>query len=215
MRIFGTILCLAVALTFLPTAGPAQTITNAWFINDGPGTVYWWGDADPQLGAYWEWMGPGYITAGDTVCAQADVLQPVQEYYATSLVEASMTYAGNFWAVLYLSNNYENHNNPVYAAVGYGTPGNVASFVQVTPTVTVNVTNMTVGCGMAYNFDFGGPHFVNLTNQSIIIKIWTDVPPGDVHIFWDAECCPSALYLDSTVGVESASWGVIKRLDSE
>ncbi|MBU8923121.1 MAG: hypothetical protein KOO63_14980 [Bacteroidales bacterium] len=215
MRIIGTILCLAVVLTCLPTAGPAQTITHSWFINDGAGTVYWWGDSDPQLGAYWEWMGPGYIETGDTVCAQADVLQPVQEYYAASQVEASMTYAGNFWAVLYLSNNYENHNNPVYAAVGYGTPGNPASFTQVTPTVTGNVTNLTMGCGMPYNFNFGGPHFINLTNQSVIIKIWTDVAPGDVHIYWDADCCPSALYLDNTVGVEPSSWGVIKRLNSD
>ena len=215
MRITVIVICLVAVILCLPAVGMSQIITDTWYFNDGPGTAYWWGDSDPQLGAFWEWMGPGAIAPGDTVCGMGDVLMPPQEYYATSLVEASMTYAGNFWAKIYLSNNYAAHNNPVHAAIGYGTPGTPASFVQVGPTVTVNVTNFTVGCGMSYTFNFGGPLYVTLTNQSIIIKIWTTVPPGDVHIYWDAECCPSALYLDSTVGTENESWGVIKQLHND
>ena len=212
MRVTGTVLCLLMVLLCLPVVGTAQIISNVWYINDGPGTVYAWGDSDPQLGAFWEWMGPGYITTGDTVCAYADVLQPPQEYWAASQVEASMNYVGNFWAEIYLSNNYADHNNPVYAAIGYGTPGNPGSFVQVGPTVTANVTDFTVGCGALYLFDFGGPHVIGLTNQAVLFKIWTDVPPGDVHVYWNGECCPSALYLGSTNAVESESWGAIKQM---
>jgi hypothetical protein len=78
--------------------------------------------------------------------------------------------------------------------------------------VTVNVTNFTMVCGMPYTFDFGVPASLTLTNQSLIIKIWTTVPPGDVHIFWDADCCPSALYADCTVPVEEKTWGQVKQL---
>jgi hypothetical protein len=205
------VVCLLAALLLLPAAGMCQTISNVWYFNDGPGTSYWWGDSDPQLGPFWEWMGPGYIAPGDTACGIADLLNPPQEYYAASQVEASHTYAGNFWAEIYFSNNYPNHNNPAHAAIGYGTPGIPGSFVQVGPTVTANVTNLTVGCGQMYTFNFG-IQYITLTNQAVIIKIWTSVPPGDVHIYWDAECCPSALYLDSTVAVESESWGAIKQL---
>jgi hypothetical protein len=212
MRVTGIVLCLVAVLLCLPAAGSGQIITNTWYFNDGPGTVYQWGDADPQLGPYWEWMGPGYLLPDETSCAYADVLQPPQEYYAASQVEASNTYAGNFWAEIYLSNNYAQRNNPVHAAIGYGTPGNPASFVQVGPTVTQNVTNLSVGCGQMYTFNFGGPLYINLANQSVIIKIWTTIPPGDVHIYWDAQCCPSALYLDSTVPVEAESWGAIKQV---
>lgn len=215
MRVTGTVICLVALILCLPVVGNGQIISNTWYFNDGPGTVYWWGDTDPQLGPFWEWMGPGYIAPGDTACAYADVLMPPQEYYAASQVEASMTYVGNYWAKIYLSNNYLDHNNPVYAAIGYGTPGNPSSFVQVGPTVTVNVINLTVGCGLPYVFDFGGPHSINLTNQAILIKIWTTVPPGDVHIYWDSECCPSALYLGSEVSVETETWGAIKQLYNE
>jgi hypothetical protein len=192
-----------------------QVHTHIWYFNDGPGTSYTWGDIDPQLGPFWEWMGPGYIAPWDTVCAVADLLNPPQEYYAASQVEASALYAGNFWAKIYLSNNYAGHNNPVHAALGYGTPGNPSTFIQVAPTVTVNVTNLTFTCGQEYTFNFGGPWYINLTNQAVIIKIWTTIPPGDVHIFWDYECCPSALYLDTSVPVEEDSWGGIKKLNTE
>lgn len=215
MRVTGIVLCLVMAVLCLPSAGTAQIVSNVWYFNDGPGTVYWWGDADPQLGAFWEWMGPGYIEPGDTACAYGDVLQPPQEFWAASQVEASMNYVGNFWAKIYLSNNYVDHNNPIYAAIGYGTPGNPGSFVQVGPTVMANVTNLTIDCGTEYMFDFGGPWHISLTNQSVLIKIWTTVPPGDVHIYWDSECCPSALYLGSTIGVETGSWGAIKKLLEE
>lgn len=214
MRSTVTVLCLVVLMLCLPVAG--NSIIMGWYFNDGPGTVYWWGDSDPQLGAFWEWMGPQYYPAatGDTTCAYADILQPPQEYYAVSQVEANATYAGNYWAVIFLSNNYPDHNNPVYAAIGYGTPGNPSSFVQVGPTSMASVTNFTIGCGFNYIFNFG-LQYITLTNQAVIIKIWTNIPPGDVHIYWDAECCPSGLFLDSSVGVESESWGAIKQLFNE
>ncbi len=212
MRVTGIVLCIVAVILCLPVVGNAQIIANVWYFNDGPGTLYQWGDSDPQLGVFWEWMGPGYNTSGDTVCAYGDVLQPPQEFWAASQVEASMNYVGNFWAQIYLSNNYAGHNNPVYAAVGYGTPGNPASFVQVGPTMTANVTNLTVGCGALYYFNFGGPHQINLTNQSVLLKIWTDVPSGDVHVYWDGDCCPSALYLGSTNATETESWGAIKQM---
>ena len=81
--------------------------------------------------------------------------------------------------------------------------------------MTANVTNLTIGCGAEYTFDFGGPHIINVLNQSVLIKIWTTIEPGDVHIYWDAECCPSALYLGTSVGVETESWGTIKQLYEE
>ena len=214
MRVTGIVVFLVAVILCLPVVGMSQIISNTWYFNDGPGTTYWWGDADPQLGAFWEWMGPNYLAPDDTVCAYADVLQPPQEYYAASQVEASTMYAGNYWAEIYLSNNYSDHNNPVYAAIGYGTPGNPSSFVQVGPTVTANVINFTIGCGLQYTFDFG-LQYITLTNQAIIIKIWTTVPPGDVHVYWDAHCCPSALFLDSSVPVKGESWGAIKQLFGE
>lgn len=212
MRATGIILCLIAVVLCFPAAGNCQFASYTWYFNDGPGTLYNWGDSDPQLGAFWEWMGPGYLTPGDTVCTYTDVLQSPQEFYGASQVEENTTYSGDFWAEIYLSNNYPDHSNPVNAAIGYGTPGNPSSFVQVGPTVTGTVTNMTVDCGQKYTFDFGGPHYITLSNQSVIIKIWTTVEPGDVHIYWDGECCPSALFLDHTVDADKESWGGIKHL---
>ena len=215
MRTHGIVLCFIAVLVFLPAVSPGQSVSEYWYFNDGPHGTWQWGDSDSQLGSFWEWMDPLAITIADTVCAVADVLQPPQEYYAATQIIASKTYWCHFWSIIYLSNNYPDHNNPVHAALGYGTPGNPASFIQISPTVTVNVTNFTMVCGLPYTFDFGVPPSFTLTNQSLIIKIWTTVPPGDLHVFWDADCCQSALYADCTVPVEEESWGRIKQLYGE
>jgi hypothetical protein len=215
MRASGIVVCVVAALLVLPGVGQSRPATAVWYFNDGPHSTWQWADSDPQLGVFWEWMSPTAIAPADTVCGAADVLQPPQEYYAAAAVQASDIYWCHFWAVIYLSNNYADHNNPVYAALGYGTPGNAASFVQVSATATVNVTNFTMGCGVPYTFDFAVPPSFTLTNQSLIIKIWTTIPPGDVHVYWDSVCCPSALYADCTVPAEGDSWGRIKHLYSE
>ena len=215
MRIAGMVIFMAALILFLPVAGVAQIITETWYFNDGEGTDYRWGDADPELGQFWERMGKRYVPPEDTACAYGDILTPPQEYYAVSEIEAGVSYFGYFSAEIFLSNNYPGHENPVYAAIGYGTPGNAASFIQVGPAVSVNVTNMTIGCGEPYSFIFGGPYEIFLENQALMIKIWTTVPPGDVHIYWYGQCCPSALHYDSEVSVEEETWGTIKRMYNE
>lgn len=212
MKRLGITLCFLALLLPTTVMSADQVVTQVWYINNGPGTLYQWGDSDPQLGAFWEWMNSMAIAPCDTLCAVADVLQPPQEYYATCTVQYSCTFWCHFWAELYLSNNYPDHNNPVYAALGVGTPGNAGSFVQVSTTVTVNVTNLTPTCGIPYIFDFGIVPSFTLSNQALMLKIWTTVPPGDVHIYWDSECCPSALYSDCTLPVEETTWGSIKNL---
>ncbi len=215
MKASRIVVCLVAAVVLMATVSLSRPPTAVWYFNDGPHGTWQWADSDPQLGQFWEWMDPLAIAPEDTVCASADVLQPPQEYYATTQVIASDVYWCHFWAVIYLSNNYPNHSNPVHAALGYGTPGNAASFVQVGATVTVNVTNFTVGCGMPYTFNFGVPPSFAVNNQSLIVKFWTTVPPGDVHVYWDSPCCPSALYADCTVPADQDSWGKIKALYSD
>lgn len=213
MRYKAIALCVVAVLLVVPAVCSGQIVTQKWFFNDGPCPSYQWGDSDPILGGpYWEWMDSLAIGPADSLCGIADVLNPPQEFYATSQVASNETWWCHFWAEIYLSNNYANHNNPVHAALGYGTPGNTASFVQVAPTVTVNVTNLTPGCGIPYIFDFAIPASFTLVNQALMVKIWIDVPPGDVHIYWDSPCCPSALYADCTVPVEEKTWGTIKEL---
>lgn len=207
--------CLILASLIFPFAGNAQLAVpehNVFYFNDGPHSTWQWADNNPQLGQFWEWMYPTAIEPSDTVCASADVLQPQQEYYATSEVYAGGTFWCHFQVVLYLSNNYPDHSNPVHAAVGYGTPGNPAFFVQVSSTVTMFVTNYDVGCGIPYLFDFGMMPSFTVNNQSLIVKFWTTVPPGDVHVYWDSTCCPSALYADCAVPAEGSTWGKIKNL---
>jgi len=216
MKASGIVVCLFLsALLLLPGAGQSLPPTVTWYFNDGPHSTWQWADNNPQLGQFWEWMYPTAIAPEDTVCAAADVLQPPQEYYATTQLYAHDTFWCQFWAVIYLSNNYPNHNNPVHAALGYGTPGPAGVFIPVSPTVTVNVTNFSPGCGMPYTFNFGVPSSFTVNNQSLIVKFWTTIPPGDVHVYWDSPCCPSALYADCTVPAEGDTWGKIKELYSD
>lgn len=215
MKASGIVVCFLVALLLPPTLGESVPSHTVFYFNDGPHSTWQWGDNDPQLGQFWEWMSPSITPPSDSLCAAADVLQPPQEYYATTQVFAHDVFWCHFQAVLYLSNNYPDHNNPVHAAMGYGTPGNAASFVQVSATVTVNVTNYTMGCGMPYVFDFALVPSFSVNNQSVMVKFWTTVAPGDVHVYWNGECCPSALYADCTVPADQDTWGKIKELYSE
>ena len=47
---------------------------------------------------------------------------------------------------------------------------------------------------------------------SFIIKIIYYGPLGDTHIYWANEACPTGLYTDAPVPVESSTWGKIKAL---
>ena len=61
-------------------------------------------------------------------------------------------------------------------------------------------------------FDFGTPALLALINNAIIVEITYTGQAGDTHIYWDGQCCPSALYADCTVPVEERTWGNVKQL---
>ncbi|MFH1689380.1 MAG: hypothetical protein ABIE42_03980 [Candidatus Eisenbacteria bacterium] len=212
----NAMIALAVALLIsLPAACLGQTPTASWYINDGPDAVYWW--EDTSIGSFWEWMYSTAIDAGDDTCAISDLPSPYlpgQSLYAVSYPEINDYSACDFWAELYLDNNYGGYSEPVTVTLGTGTAGVLGSFVAVATPVTVFVTTSgAIDCGVAYTFNFGTVANCVLNGNSLILKIDNADTGGNTHIYWDSECCPSALHAYCPASpVEDNSWGVIKGL---
>ena len=204
------LLAMCILAAFCATA-PAQTHT--WYINDGPNGTYWW--EDTGIGPFWEWMTATAIEEGDTLCGIADVPDGVwaTAYYAATLIHTADYSDCRFWAVLYLENSYTGQGEPVYATLGVANPMTM-TFTPVVGPVAQTVTNTgPLDCGQPYTFDFGFVSPLVLTNASLALEI-THINLYDSlpHIFWDSECCPSALYAECPSPVEEESWSVIKAL---
>jgi len=205
---------LACAL-LIALAAPAAAQDFTWFINDGPdGGGYAW--TDLGLGPFWEAMAADAIEPGDTICTLADLpLPPEVTAYWACTAPLNFDFAGyGFWADLYLSNNYEGHSNPVFATLGTGTCGDDQGFTPLVGPVQVDLTyyDPEMDCGQAYRFDFGVIGSLVLTNQSLVLKIEYAGQAGDGHIYWDSECCPSALACEEGTAAAPASIGLVKSL---
>ncbi len=204
---------LAVAFLFL-LAIPSLSAAQVWYFNDGPSaTGYWW--SDDSIGPFWEWMGQDAIAPGDTVCTYTDMMSDsyYQPYWASTQVYEEGDPTTHFWAEIYFDNMYLGYQEAVTVTLGKGTPGNPASFVPLTAPVTGTISSSgNISCGFPYTFDFGMVTFA-LNGEALILKIEEPTDTGGrVHIFWDGECCPSALYANPTVPGEEASWSHLKAL---
>jgi hypothetical protein len=213
MMTTAKLLPLACAL-LIALSVPAAAQDFTWFINDGPDGAYAW--TDLGLGTFWEAMAADAIEPGDVDCRVADLpLPPEVTAYWACTAPLSFDFANyGFWADLYLSNNYEAHSNPVFATLGRGTCGQEQSFTAIAGPVQVDLTyfDPEMDCGLAYRFDFGVIGSLALTNESLILKIEYAGQPNDGHIYWDGECCPSALACEEGTAAATASFSLVKAL---
>ncbi len=200
------------ALTLLiPAASLAQEAS--WFFNDGPDGLYMW--EDTAIGPFWEYMGPDLL-GPQTECSWTDLLtgQYYQPYYACSEEMNTVFVDKHFWAEIYLDDSWNLPSGPVSATLGTGVCGQEGSFAAVAGPVWVNpIYSGTWDCGLMYTFDFGVLAELIVANASLIVKI--DHPTDDggtTHIFWDSECCPSALHMAPGTAVRGESWSSVKGL---
>jgi hypothetical protein len=200
---------MAAALVIVPPA-----LADVWYFNDGVSVGgYLW--SDDSIGPFWEWMEPWAIEDGDTACTWTDlpVVGEVSAYYACSGPTDEAFMDCEAWAEIYLANNWPGGSNPTTVTLGVGVCGDEQSFVPLAAPVTVNVTNQMGpdNCGFKYLFNFGQIS-VSPYGQSFIVKITYSGAAYDGHIYWDGECCPSALYIECMNPVGESSWGTIKAL---
>ncbi len=182
----------------------------SWYIDNGPDGDYIW--TDTTMAPFWEWMGaPSFAPT----CAYTDMPNEPIFYWACS-DPIYFDYSGyDFWANLYLGNNWPDHSNPVHVTLGYGVCGDPQSFVAIGPAVTVSVVDYDptgADCGFLYRFDFGVLGMLILNGESLILKIGYSGEAYDTHIYWDSECCPSALHAEEGTGVDESTWSSVKAL---
>lgn len=201
---------IAIAMLAIPAAAAAQT---TWYIDDGTPPYLW---EDSVLGPDWEWMAPDAIAPGDTACSYSilfsnDFFRPF--YAATQAMDTEFV-DKHFWAEIYLCNEYYDFSESVTVTLGMGVAGNPGSFTQVASPVTVtgiDYVDPVWLCGQMYLFDFGVLPSVMLSDSSLILKIEQPVDTGGrTHIWWDGECCPSALHMSEPTGARSVSWSDLK-----
>jgi len=195
----------------VPTLLPAQEMT--WFINDGPNSTYLW--EDTSLGPFWEWMAPDAIAPEDTSCTYTDL--PTGDYYQplyAATAAGDVTYTDqHFWAELYLDNAWTGYFETVSVTLGTGIAGAAGTFSPVAGPIALSsiIDTGTWVCGAPYLFDFGVLPSVVLSNSSLILKIDHPVDTGGVtHIFWDSECCPSALHMSDGTATDESNWSRVK-----
>ena len=206
---------LLACVLLIALAGPAAAQDFTWFINDGPDGSYLW--TDTGIGPFWEAMAVDAIEPGDVICTYTDlpvVGDGVLAYYACTAPQTHDFSNYSFWADLYLSNNYVDHSNPVTVTLGTGTCGQEPSFVAVGNPVTLDLVDFDpeLDCGVAYHFDFGVVATLPLNGESLILKIEYAGIAYDGHIFWDSECCPSALGCEEGTAALPTSFSLVKSL---
>jgi hypothetical protein len=209
------IACTLLTLTLLVLPGLAFAQAFTWFVNDGPDVTYLW--EDTSIGTFWEAMAVDAIEPGDLTCTYTDlpvVADGVLAYYACTAPQTYDFSDYSFWADLYLSNNYVDHSNPVTVTLGTGTCGQEGSFIAVAGPITLDLVdfNPELDCGIAYHFDLGVVASLPLNGESLILKIEYAGIAYDGHIFWDSECCPSALACEHGTPVETMNFGSVKAL---
>lgn len=203
----------AVLIAGLSAPALAQAYSHVWYINDGPDVTYWW--EDTSIGPLWEWMFETAIEEGDTLCGMADVPDGewATAYYAATYPH-TVTYADcHFWAVLYLENSYAGPGETVYATLGVANTATMTFNPVVGPVAQVVANVGPLDCGVPYTFDFGNVSSISLMGNSLALEIsHVNLYDSYTHIFWDSECCPSALYAECPSAVETGSWSTIKAL---
>jgi hypothetical protein len=209
ITVYGVLVAVA-ALVLAVGPLPARSSTMVMEFNDGPesSTQIKWSEYAYN---FWEEM---FQNAADQPACSICDLDPSQDYYAYSPIMTNTYTDCAFWAEIYFANNWLGSQNVIYVTLGVGLPGNAASFVPFTAPVSQVVTNQMEPpyCGMLYVFNFGMIPEVLLNQESLIVRIHYTGAYGDGHIYWDSECCPSALYIDCPSPVESGTWSTIKAM---
>ncbi len=203
---------LMILLFTIPTIAFGQGM--AWYFNDGPSTSgYLWSDS--TIGPFWEWMSPDAIGVDDINCTYTDMMtgQYYQPFWATTIQYDNEHWTSVFWAEIFFENSYPGFPETVTVTLGRGIPGMVSSFIPLSAPVSVIVSASGImQCGTKYTFMFGGLD-ITLNNEALILKIDQQVDTGGTtHIFWDSECCPSALFGGSVIPTTNSSWGTVKAL---
>jgi hypothetical protein len=202
-----TICLAACVLIFGLLVSPALSDANpfptsyVWYCDDS-GAVGW-GQTGWAFPPQWEWMDAGPLNG---TLPYYD-LDPVNPYYACT-GPLTADYSGyQFFAEIWLANNYVASANKVTAELRIGGWYNQGTFVAAASDTVVNPMP-----GQKYTFDFGTIPVMVLTNQALVVKIIYFGPAGDTHIYWDLTNYPSALRAEETIAVEEATWGAIKSL---
>ena len=200
-------------ILLIPVTALGQVEEYAWYFNDGPDVMYTW--TDTGIAQFWERMGPDEIEVGDLTCAIADlpIISDQTSYWACSYPETRDYLDTHFRAEIYFDNNYPDQFYTVTVDLGKGVCGDPGSFVALGLPVSVIVnTDGNIDCGVLYTFDFGVFDEVSLVDESLIVKITYEGDNYDTHIYWDSECCPSALLGESGTAVRESNFSVIKSL---
>ncbi len=154
-----------------------------WYFDD-TGTAGWGQTYTPP---YWEWMNAGPLP--ECIMYDLDVENP---YYACSnpLTEDYSGYL--FYAELWMDNNYEDHTSPVTLELRRGGWNNQGTLVA--SATGYCVTYMDGPPTGKYLYNFGVIPDLNLDDESLVIKIIYTGQPGDTHIYWHGDDCPSGLH---------------------
>ncbi len=197
------------ALILIPGLAMGQAFS--WYVDDGPdvGGYIW---SDTAYGPFWEWMG---AAAFGPDCVWTDLPDAPTYYWACSDPQF-FDYSGyEFWADIYLGNNWPDHSNPVTVTLGTGVCGDAQTFVAFGQPVTVNVVDYDAtgeNCGFLYRFDFGIIGDLILNGESLIMRIGYTGEAFDTHIYWDSDCCPTALHCEEGTAADENTWSAVKAL---
>lgn len=196
---FCAVACMAISAS-------AFAAELSWYVDDGPDAGGWkWSDI--TIGPFWEYM--TVTVPEDDECSIADLPWPPPDGVAYHACTPLLTddYSGyDFWAELWLANNYEDSSSPVTVELWRGAPAALGTRLAQTSITVTSYPDPEL-----YVVTFGAIDPLVLTGESLIVKIIYGGQPGDTHIYWDALSCPTGLFgeLVGTPNVPT-SWSQIK-----
>ena len=161
------------------------TPPKVWYFDDAG--VQGWGQTGTA--PYWEWMDAGPLPE----CTMYDLWDPNHPYYAASH-SITYDYSGyRFYAEIWLANNYAEYVEPVTVELRKGSWGNEGTLIASATAYVTEVLDPDYP-GWPHIFDFGTICDLVLDNESLVLKIIYYATPGNTHIYWNGEYCPSALH---------------------
>jgi hypothetical protein len=136
----------------------------------------------------WEHMDFGLLP--ECIYQDLDTQNP---YYAASYPLVADYSGYRFYAEIWMANNYTGQSELVTAELRRGQWGEEGTLLA---SASVEVISYMAASdhGQPYTFDFGTIEDLVLDDEAIVVKILYLGTPGDTHIYWNGEECPSALH---------------------